>query len=780
MSDKDFSTSPAPDQPDTDEPRNDRGETRSERDARRRRKDRSTASFWRACRFLYPYRRLVLVSVTCAFFVGAAFTGGLTSMLPMMRVLLNGETVQTWANREVAERRIGVKLTEDAGPVRVLSVKDDGPAAAAGIRSGDILESRIEGGTAIGPIAQPGADKALLEVGGRPVELRLPPLPWYLVWGQNVARHVPVHPIWAIASVFGCVALLAVVSNVIKFFQEYFSDKAAIMAVQDIRRRMYDHVLHVPMSHFGARGTSDITSRLTQDSQELAQGFKTVLGQTIQEPIKAAFAFGLAVWVSWKLTLFIVLFAPVMFAIIKTLGKKMRRANRRALINSSSMLGQIEGTLIGIRVVKGASAERFERRRYSRIMDRLVQEQLRMSRIDAFSQPTIETLTLFVVGGVVLVASYMVLIQHSLEATSFILVMACLAGIGDSMRRLSKVNNVLQKSNAAATRIFEVLDLPTEKPRALVVEEKAEDKGTRGRGDKGTAAAALAGANGNLTTDNGQRTTCAAQRPRIKLPALRREVRFENITFGYPNSTTPALVDVSLTVPKGRSVAVVGRNGSGKTTLLALLPRFYDPQRGRVLIDGVDVKDATLRSLRSQISIVTQDSVIFPGTIAENIAYGQPLADRAEVIEAAKRAFAHDFILEKPQGYDTMLGELGGQLSGGQKQRICIARAIFRKAPILILDEATSQVDAESEHLIQQAIDGLMHDAPAAGSSYGGPPTTFVIAHRFSTILSADVIVVMDRGRIIGQGKHDELLRTCETYAQLYERQLIAAPAAVG
>jgi len=226
---------------------------------------------------------------------------------------------------------------------------------------------------------------------------------------------------------------------------------------------------------------------------------------------------------------------------------------------------------------------------------------------------------------------------------------------------------------------------------------------------------------------------------------------------------------VELKVAKGKSVAVVGRNGSGKTTLLALLPRFYDPDQGRVTIDGVDIRKVTLRSLRRQIGIVTQDSVIFPGTIAQNIAYGdpRPLATiRNEIESAAKRAFAHDFIMAKSQGYDTSLDGLGGQLSGGQRQRLNIARAILRQAPILILDEATSQVDAESEHLIQQAIEGLMHER-----------TTFVIAHRFSTILSADWIVVMDQGRIVGQGKHEELLRTSETYQQLYERQLVATPA---
>jgi subfamily B ATP-binding cassette protein MsbA len=702
-------------------------------DVEARRKRKSTREFWRACRFLYPYRGMVVTSIVCAFFIGVAFTGGLSSMVPMMQVFLKGDTIESWANRAITERRLDLKFAVEPA---------DQPAELRIAKVGDGVASRYG---LMGVIRVQGADTReslrILSSPGRltnvPIEvefrgqtqtitlLGLDPLPWHLALGREVAARMPAHPVKAIGLVLAVIACLAIVSNVIKFFQEYLSDKAAILAVQDIRRRLYDRVLHVPMSHFNLRGASDVTSRLTQDAQELVAGFKSVLGQSIQEPIKVALAFGLALLVSWRLTLFIVIFGPVMFLIIKKLGKKMRRASRKAMVNSASMLGQIEGSLIGIRVVKGASAERFERRRYSRIMRRLVEEQLRMARIDAFSGPTIETLAFFVVASIVLFASYMVLIRHSLDSTSFILVMACLGGIGDSLRRLSKVNNVLQKSNSAAARIFEVMDLP--------IERRNEAEGRR---------VGL-----------------------IKLPPIQREVRFENITFTYPNASAPALIDLDLVVPKGQSVAVVGRNGSGKTTLLALLPRFYDPQRGRVLIDGVDVKDVTLRSLRKQISIVTQDSVIFPGTIAENIAYGDPLASRADIEAAAKRAFCHDFILEKPQGYDTLLGELGGQLSGGQKQRLCIARAILRKSPILVLDEATSQVDAESEHLIQQAIEALLHER-----------TTFVIAHRFSTILSADTIVVMDRGRIVGQGKHEELLQTCETYQQLYERQLFAAP----
>ncbi len=704
-------------------------------DSRESRKTKKNADFWRACRFLYPHRRMVLISVFCAFFVGAAFTSGLSTLLPIMRVLINGETVQSWANRQIVQQRLKIKLVDNPSRVQIGRISD--PDDLPGLSEGDIIVSTGAGQQTsqgiIEELASPQRHEAVLRTrDGRAVTVHLDEVPGYLVAGQRVAGHLPANPVGAIGVIFGVIAILAVIGNIFRFFQEYLSDKAAILAVNDIRRKLYDHVLHIPMGYFGLKGSSDATSRLVQDTQGLEMGFKTTLGQSIQEPIRAAMALGLALLASWQLTLFIIGFGPVMVIVIKKFGKKMRRANRKALQKSSSMLGQIEGTLIGIRVVKAAGAERFERRRYKGIMDGLIAQQLKMSRIDAWSTPTMETLTLLVVGVVLVFASYLVLISHTLTVERFFLVMACLMGIGESLRRLGKVNNVLSKASAAAGRIFETLEVPVERRREL--KTGSEDNSSPG--------------------------------PVVKLASLQREICFEDVTFSYHNATTPAVNGVNLTVKKGQCVAVVGRNGSGKTTLLAMLPRFYDPQAGRVLIDGVDVRHITLRSLRRNISIVTQDAVIFPGTIADNIAYGDPLPDRERVIAAAQRAFAHDFILEKPDGYDTVLGEMGGQLSGGQKQRLCIARAIYRAAPILILDEATSQVDAESEHLIQQAIEGLMHQC-----------TTFVIAHRFSTILSADTIVVMDRGRIVGQGSHQELLSECEVYQQLYERQLVAAPA---
>ncbi len=704
--------------------------------ADKRRKNKATPDFWRACRYLGPHRKIVTISVVCAFLVGLSFASGLGALFPILRILVNGDTVQGWVYRIAIESRLGVKLAEDTGEVRVASLaRHHGPAAAAGIKGGDFL--RLAGTTDPRATWRAIATEPHVELtatGGdtRAVALDLPAHPWYLRWGIGFTSRLPDDPMWSLAIILGIVGVLTVFASVVRFFQEYYSDKAATLAVNDIRRQLYDHVLHIPLGFFGLKGTSDVTSRLVQDSQGLQEGFKSVLGQSIQEPIKAVFAFASAMVLDWQLTLFIVLFGPLMFAIIKKFGKKMRRASRKALQSSSTMLGQLEGTLIGVRVVKAAGAERFERRRYSRIMDVLVREQLQMSKIDAFSTPVLETMTFFVVCIIVLFAQYRMQVKHSLKPETFMVVMACLMGIGESLRKTSKVSNALQKSNAAAARIFETLDVPVERPRLRGIHA--------------------------VTSVNAPAPGAAAL---FKLQPIQRELRFEGITFTYPNAGAPALRNLDLVVPRGQSVAVVGRNGSGKTTLLALLPRFYDPQQGRITIDGIDTRLVTLRSLRSQIGIVTQEAVIFPGTIAENIAYGLPLAHRDDIVAAAKRAFAHDFILEKPRGYDTVLGEHGAQLSGGQRQRICIARAILRQTPILILDEATSQVDAESEHLIQQAIESLMHER-----------TTFVIAHRFSTILSADTIIVMEKGEIVGQGKHAELLKTCLVYQQLYERQL--------
>ncbi len=618
---------------------------------------RRHGEFWRACGFLKPYRVYVVVSIFSALVSGLVLTTGIGAMYPIVQTLTS-----------------------------------DNPQTVQ-----QLVQSKIDVAVAKGDAT------------------------FYLQWLKSVASIVPTRPVLTIAFMFGVIMLLSMIGNVFRFFQEFLSDRSAISAINDIRRRLYDHTLRLPLGYFGKHGTSDVTSRLVGDAQALQDGFKTVLGQAIAEPIKAGMALAVAAIIDWRLTLFILLFAPLMMAVIKKFGKKVRRSSRAALQGSAKMLGQIEGTLVGIRVVKSATAERFERRRYAKIMRALQHDQVQMARYEAFSTPTLEMLGAVAVGMVLIVASYMIFEQHTLSKTGFLLLLFCLVTIGESLRRVSKLNNVLQRSNSAAARIFELLDVSIERPPSHAGTQKV-------------------------------------------LRTLSQNVVFDRVTFNYPGTNHAAVDEVSLEVKRGQSTAIVGRNGSGKTTLLSLLPRFFEPTSGQILIDGVPVTDLTLPSLRRNIAIVTQDPIIFPGTIAENIAYGQPNITRDQIESAAKEAFAHDFIMQKPDGYDTSLDGLGGQLSGGQKQRLNIARAILRHSPILILDEATSQVDAESEHLIQQAIERLMHER-----------TTFVIAHRFSTILAADTIVVMDAGKIVGQGKHEELLESCPTYKQLYERQLVGA-----
>jgi ABC-type multidrug transport system fused ATPase/permease subunit len=730
----------------------------------RPRKRKKIRNFWRACRYLWPYRSKITVSVVAAIFVGFAMTGGLTTMIPIMRVMLSGDTMQALVYRRLAAQRLGVTFASDPTEIQKVQIiqVNNGPAKNAGMQVGDIISDAqlpphflpspfaaksdnltFHAGEVLRRIAWAPGAQTELTISSRnwhgPVGLA--PLRWYDPLLLDAVQILPVNPVAAVAAVFGLLACISLLGNVARYFQEHLSDKSAILAARDIRERLYDRVLRIPLSSLGTQGASDVTSRLITDVDTLQDGFKTVLGQSIQEPIKALMAFIFALSISLKLTVFIVILAPLMGLAMKKFGKKMRRASRAALRSSSVLLGQIEGTLVGIRVVKGFNAEKFERRRHGNILRALNSEQIRMSRIDAFSSPVMETLILLMAGLVVLVGTYLITVSKTLPATDFILVMISLAVIAESLRRASKVNNALQKSEAAATRIFETLDLLPEREQGLIT----------------------------------ARAVFGPEMAPKALPTLANSIEFQNLEFTYPNASTAAINGLNLRVSKGQSIAVVGRNGSGKTTLLALLERFFDPRAGRILVDGVDIRVASLTSLRRQISIVTQDSHIFPGTIAENIAYGEPLAApsapdtpqrheiRQRIEQAARRAFAHEFILEKPGGYDFALEGLGNSLSGGQKQRLCIARAIYNPAPILILDEATSQVDAESEHLIHQAIESLIHER-----------TTFVIAHRFSTIISADSIVVMDRGRIVGQGKHDELLASCPIYTQLYERQLIA------
>jgi len=379
------------------------------------------------------------------------------------------------------------------------------------------------------------------------------------------------------------------------------------------------------------------------------------------------------------------------------------------------MLGKLTESMNALKVIKVYNQQGNESQNYKELSRKMLRQTLRQTKADSATGPVMDIIGMLA-GTAALLVGVMMVTDQNMEPSIFFGILITLGCTAESIRKTSNVWNSIQNSNAAIDRIEEFLEEPDEyeKPASRAIEQ------------------------------------------------VRENIVFNDIVFTYPKADEPVLKGVNLSVRAGHNVAIVGPNGSGKTTLINLLPRFFNPDSGKIFIDGKDIMDMRLSSLRSHIAMVTQNVVTFHDTIAANIAYGKPDTTMQQIIDAAKQSFAHEFIAPLPNGYNTIVGEHGTGLSGGQLQRIVIARAILKDPEILIFDEAMSQVDADSEAKIHQAIEKLMHNR-----------TAFVIAHRFSTIISADIIVVMDAGRIVDQGSHQYLMKNCEVYQRLYETQLM-------
>ena len=709
--------------------------------------------FIRSLRYLWPYRARMAAAVACVLVIAALWSGSLGMVLPGARILLSPEGLHGWAYQDLANDRMGVKLVQQETPVGTTMVGSDGreieieqamcvtavdpakAAANAGIGNADWVVGIVDDNAEHYRMRADALVRELSRVEtGQSVTLNVlsvrsqQPRPVPITMGQagfttrilgEVASRLPEPKSYAdrfTLFVWLMVGVLAVtmLRGLFTFFQEYLVGTAVWRGIMDLRCQNYNAVLHLPTTFFSSKGVTDATSRFLADMGDLARGQNTLLGKTLVEPAKAIGCCALALTLSWKLTLLAALAGPPVFWLIRKLGKSMHKAARRALESSSGILAVLDETLQGIRIVKAYTMEGSERRRFFRVNRKLYKQQSKMEALDAIIGPSIEMLG--ILSGMLAagVAGHMVF-RGDMRPDIFLTWMVAMFAIYDPVRKLAKVTLRFQQSDAAAKRIFELQDAPQE--------------------------------------------TFVPSAP--SLARHHESIVFDKVTYRYPGgSQIEALRNINLRIGAGQTAAIVGPNGSGKTTLLSLLPRLIDPSQGRVLIDGVDISQCSIRSLRRQIGLVSQDSVLFHATIRDNIAYGLRRPHEEAVMMAARKAFVDEFVREMPQGYDTMVGEHGTTLSGGQRQRIAIARAILRDPAIMIFDEAMSQVDADSERRIHEAM-----------LDFTKGRTTLTIAHRFATVMSADQIVVMDNGQIVDTGTHGQLVDRCELYRHLYQTQ---------
>ncbi len=517
----------------------------------------------------------------------------------------------------------------------------------------------------------------------------------------------------ALVIIVALLVLLKLLQGVFRMLQQYCTCWASHRAAIDISNDLFRNVVDLPVGFFGQARNSQVMSRFTNDMYNIERGLETLFGKTIREPLNLVGYLAVCFWLAPWLTLICLGVMPFVGLSVALLARKAKRGGRRALESRAKLLGILRESLSGIPIVKVFLGADYERERFRNENRRLFRQNLRVVKAEAATGPLVEFLS-FIGGALVMVAAGYYVIQGTVETKDVLTLFLALTLALQPIRRLANVNTRFQLTRSGAVRVFEFMDAEAEKLAAP------------GTGDVGK---------------------------------LSRVIRFEHVCFSYDDSE-PVLEDVSFEVAQGEVVALVGVSGVGKTTLANLLPRFYSPTSGRILFDDQDIADASLRSVREQIGLVTQDVLLFDDTVRANIAYGVAEPDEARVLAAARAAHVQEFVARMPEGYNTVIGEGGVLLSGGQRQRLAIARAIYKDPAILILDEATSSLDSESEHLIKEALSEFMEGR-----------TTFVIAHRLATVERADRIIVLERGRIEAIGTHAELVGTSDVYHGLYSRQ---------
>lgn len=497
------------------------------------------------------------------------------------------------------------------------------------------------------------------------------------------------------------------------FGQTYLMSYIGQKVIIDIREAVYRHLQRLSLSYYEKRQTGQLMSYITNDVAAVQGALVESMIELVTESMTLIGSLAIMFYLHWQLTLLTLITAPLVGQTMNVFGKKLRKSSTLIQERAADITSVLQEGISSVRVIKSFAREDYEIERFKAENQQNFRAQMKNSQIMATLTPIIEFLAAIGVTAIIWYGGREV-INNNLTAGSLIAFLVYAVNLSNPIKRLSRVYGNIQKALAAAKRVFDVLDTQPE----------IQDM---------PGATVLAPIDGRVV--------------------------FNNISFEYKPGE-PALSEVQLTVQPGQVVAIVGPSGAGKTTIANLIPRFYDPATGVITIDGIDIKTVTLKSLREQIGIVPQETILFNGSVYSNILYGRLDASHDEVVSAAKAANAHNFITDMPDGYDTQIGERGSKLSGGQRQRISIARAILKNPRILILDEATSALDTESEKLVQEAVDKLMVGR-----------TSFVIAHRLSTIKRANVILVMERGKLVEQGTHDELLALGGLYSKLYQVQ---------
>jgi len=502
------------------------------------------------------------------------------------------------------------------------------------------------------------------------------------------------------------------VKGACNYGQTIMMNYIGLRIVTNLRNKLYEQIQRQSLAFFTQHPTGVLMSRITNDVASIQAASSEAVTSLIKDTVTLVSLIGVVFYTDWKLAIVATFVFPLAIYPISALGKKMRKVATSTQVTMGTLSSLLQETISGTRIVKAFGMEKYENERFAAENERLFKFNMKAVSVNAISHPLMEFLGSLGIAAVIFYGGYNVVHGNSTPGTFFSF-LAALLMLYEPVKRLINVNNTIQQGIAGADRVFSIID------RVPDIDDKP---GVRA------------------------------------LPPVTRSIDIEDVTFSYEK--TPVLKNITLSIKAGEVVAFVGMSGGGKTTLVNLIPRFYDVSSGRILIDGQDIRDVTMQSLRSQIAIVTQQTILFNDTVKNNIAYGDIERTQDDIINAARAANAHDFIMKLPQQYDTNIGELGTKLSGGEKQRISIARALLKDAPILILDEATSSLDTEAEIEVQEALDNLMKGR-----------TTLVIAHRLSTIRNADRIIALVNGEIVEEGTHESLLAQKGEYFRLYNLQ---------